>query len=604
MFKNTGKVEKEIENEVTLNHLRYAAWSIWLDQGQLTTKEMVEWANNRTGNDFTPRQMRGFRERTVAVFESLTPDLVHKTIEGFKTESKAMKSPLLHPNGRKNVNGLGGTLMNDEALDERLAGEAGASNLANEYEINPQTGEGEFTLDFTDDMLEKLHLRNALSNGEYRDEDGEVILSDENAKQMVEIYGEPNYSDVPDGPDEILSLLGLSSDEWKVGNIGLTKGPAWVRDYPNENAYTRSVTRVKGTLVPFKLIDKLVISQAPPMEVVVRKSEVNTEPVVKNKGKKKGKYQVFITPDPQIGFRRIPGSGQVVTSHCEKAINVASQITRMVNPELKINNGDYLDLPEMGRWSQEAGMALVTQASINRGAQIARELDLDVILEGNHDQRLLKLLMENSMSLFGIHPAQLLDDEEPQKPSISISQLLRLDEMDCIFVEGYPSNSYRVNDSRFLVIHGDIINSNGSTAARLLNKEKSNDCFSYGHIHNAEYHATSGGRDERSAVTRWAASAGTLSRTDGGTPSMKGSFKSDGSISRTYENWQNGCAVVTLDHDDPDFTPIWEQIHIVDGVGYFRGEEVIWNEEEVREDLRWLSEHGMNNVDIGNGTII
>ena len=596
---SNGVVESTLTSQA-IQHLRYAAYLIWKEQPRAaTTPDMTKWANSVTpGVEITVRQMRGFRERCDSIFNEMTDKDEAQFLAESRELAKTLKNPLIL-NDEKNSFGRGGAIFEgDETLNERLESAQGADSLKADYTIDPETGEGEFELDLTDEMIEELRIRRIASQGTLLDEDGEFMLGDEQLKTLRDVYGNPNYSDLPANANEYLSLLDLDDGEWEVAAFDVSRGSTWLRDFPGEDAYTRNVTRVKGKIVNLKRVLESTLRQAAPIEVVVRTSENRF------KTPSKGKRVIAVTPDPQIGYRRVPHTGRVVTTHDERAINVASQVIRALNPDESVNVGDYLDFAEFGRYAQESGMALVTQPSLDRGAQIARLLQLDAIMEGNHDKRILAHLMENNMALFGINKARLTAEEMvAQNPVISISNLLRLDEIGCKFIEGYPSNVYRLHP-RLVMIHGNVINSAGSSAAKMLKGEPATDCVLFGHIHSREYHELSGGRDAQSAVNRWAASDGTLARIDGGVPSMKGSHTSSGEPVRVYENWQQGMSVVTVDDSDPTATPVHEPITIREGVAYFRGEEFIWSEEEVREDLRWMKDVGLVNVDLGGGISI
>ena len=54
-----------------------------------------------------------------------------------------------------------------------------------------------------------------------------------------------------------------------------------------------------------------------------------------------------ILPDPQIGYRRM-GDDSLIPMHDEEAISVALQLMRFIRPDVVVNLGDFIDLPE---WS-------------------------------------------------------------------------------------------------------------------------------------------------------------------------------------------------------------------------------------------------------------
>ena len=602
---SVGKVEQAFEgNEKPLRHLQLAACLIFQDSpGAPNTPDMIKWANTAQMNtEITRRQMRGFRERCESLFEEMEESgELTAFVKELLAEAATIPSPLVLPSGKKNSAGRGGGIFEgDETLNERLDGEsgAGANSLKNDYNYDPITGEGEFEVDLTDDMIREMRIRRLASQEGFTDAEGNETLDSEALITLEKIYGLPNYQDVPLTPEDLMGLVGFPK-EFEVGVMDISRGATWLRDYPGEDAYTRNVTRVKGKLINKSRIAALALHQAAPINLIVKEY---SEPAFAKP--KSGKRVIAVTPDPQVGYRREPHTGKVVTTHDERAINVAAKVIRAIQPDLSVNVGDYLDFAEFSRFDSESGMALVTQAAIDRGAQVARVLNLKVIMEGNHDKRILTHLMATNSALFGIGKARLNAEEMlEQNPLISLSNLMRLDEIGCEFIEGYPSNVYRLHE-RLVMIHGTVINSAGSSAAKMLKGEPATDCVLFGHIHSREFHELSGGRDAASAVNRWAASDGTLARIDGRVSSTKGAYTSSGKIVDAYENWQQGMSIVTVDDNDPTATPIHEPIPIRNGVAYFRGEEFLWDEEEVREQLTWMKDVGFNKVDIGDGIFV
>jgi len=109
------------------------------------------------------------------------------------------------------------------------------------------------------------------------------------------------------------------------------------------------------------------------------------------------------------------------------------------------------------------------------------------------------------------------------------------------------------------------VNSAGSTAMRYIEDERVSILF--GHVHRIErIHRTRRTRDGRKETL--AASPGCLSRVDGGVPSVKSSTDAFGRPLQTWENWQQGIAVVTFQEGDGLFH--LEQIPILEGRAVYR----------------------------------
>lgn len=282
-----------------------------------------------------------------------------------------------------------------------------------------------------------------------------------------------------------------------------------------------------------------------------------------------------ILPDPQIGYRRLD-TEELENFHDEKAIDVALHILAAVRKQETVdrvvNLGDFLDLPGQGKYAQEAGFALTTQLAVNYGHQflarqraICPEAKIDVI-EGNHDKRLGDYVSRNAMSAFGLRRA---GDPPEAWPALSIPNLLRVDDLDINWVEGYPAGGVWLND-HIRCIHGEKVRSSGSTASAVINDSRHSVIF--GHVHRIEtQHKTD--RDRNGPYWKFASSPGCLCRTDGAVPSFHSSVDKVGGSIKNYENWQQGMMVVYYRQDSNEYSI--EPIQIIDGKGIWRGKEYV-----------------------------
>ena len=92
---------------------------------------------------------------------------------------------------------------------------------------------------------------------------------------------------------------------------------------------------------------------------------------VKQKNKKDGDWKLAVLlPDAQIGFRKF-NDGELDPFHDTKAIDVALQITAVLEEEYGvddiINLGDTLDLPNFGKYMQEESMQNSVNESLRAG---------------------------------------------------------------------------------------------------------------------------------------------------------------------------------------------------------------------------------------------
>jgi predicted phosphodiesterase len=279
-----------------------------------------------------------------------------------------------------------------------------------------------------------------------------------------------------------------------------------------------------------------------------------------------------ILPDPQIGYRFYADSGIYDPFHDYAAIDVAVQIVEEVEPHLIICLGDYLDLPCFGKYEQEPAFAHTTQRALDYGHQLLatlRELSPDariVLLEGNHDRRLEKMVTRNAMEAFGLRRAGDISGW----PVLSLPHLLRLGELGVEYVGGYPAGSFWIND-RLKCIHGSVVRSAGSTAKAVAEAERGSVIF--GHVHRVETQYKTADVHGGGSV-RLAHTPGCLCRIDGAVPSLHGSTDLSGRPVRRYEDWQQGVTVVIYREGDAPFSLVPVFIDTLEGHRAVYGEKI------------------------------
>lgn len=272
-------------------------------------------------------------------------------------------------------------------------------------------------------------------------------------------------------------------------------------------------------------------------------------------------------PDCQIGYFRL-ADDQLEPTHDEHAISCALEVMRAADPDLVVLHGDNLDLPEFStKYLTTAPFQRTTQASIDRAALLAAQLrdaapNAKIVwLAGNHEERLPKMLAQNASAAFGLRRGHIPDSF----PVLSIPFLCRLEEYGIDYMPGYPASSWWVNE-RLRVVHGDKVNSAGSTATKYLAKEKTS--VLYGHIHRLEW-AERTREDFDGPRTILAASPGCLARIDGAVPSVKGGTDLDGRPVVRHEDWQQGMSIIEYEEGDGYFN--LELVPIREGHARWRG---------------------------------
>lgn len=269
-------------------------------------------------------------------------------------------------------------------------------------------------------------------------------------------------------------------------------------------------------------------------------------------------------PDEQIGYRFI--DGEYVPLHDEAAMTVAKMILRDYKPDLVVKAGDTGDLGEVSKHDPDSDHLQHTmQATIDRAHLWNEELravipgSRIVELEGNHN-RITKFVLKHAMQLYNIKQANLPDSW----PVVSWPYLTRMDESGVEWVSGYPANEFWAADD-LVFIHGNTVNSRGSTAARLSEKYPDANVV-FGHVHSHQLHT----RTTRRGEYLTAATFGTLARIDGVVPSYWNGVDDHNKPVVRYENWQQGIGLIS-DYGNGSYQ--FDPIFIRDGVANYRGKE-------------------------------
>lgn len=306
------------------------------------------------------------------------------------------------------------------------------------------------------------------------------------------------------------------------------------------------------------------VTQAPPIEVhPVDVTQVDRDMQV-----------AVILPDPQIGYRLDPRTHEFDPFHDEHAMNVALQIIQDLQPDKVVNLGDYLDLPQYGRFAQEPFFAHTSQPAIDRGSSFLAEQRASapdseiVVIQGNHDKRLTDYLKLNAMAAWGITRANAAKHEPPV---MSIPFLLRFDEIGVQYVDGYPGGEYYINN-HLKCIHGKRTGRKTRIAPTVIEDEKISTITGHNHHIEVAYRTV---HKREGLFEPFAAILGCLCRIDGVVPSVHSSLGVDGAPLRNYEDWQQAIGVVYYTEDDPN--PQLDIIRIFEGRAIFQGREYVSN---------------------------
>lgn len=281
----------------------------------------------------------------------------------------------------------------------------------------------------------------------------------------------------------------------------------------------------------------------------------------RGKPTKRGYKTIFVFGDAQIGYRRI--DNELVPLHDEAAINAALALCKALRPDEVVDLGDTTDFAELSRYPVDSDHFQGTlQPSLQRTHELYAQFTVAspyakrTAVGSNHIKRLSAYLLKNASALYNIKAIG------EKYPAISYQGLLKLDEVDWDFIDGYEGAEYQYAED-LAFIHGTFAVSNGSTAAKLAK-------FNYGrnivqgHKHSMESHY----QTDRKGNKYGAFVCGALCRIDGVVPSYHSSINVRNTPNKHYENWQNGVIAI---YDFGNGHYQFDQVPIDDGVIRYNG---------------------------------
>ena len=307
--------------------------------------------------------------------------------------------------------------------------------------------------------------------------------------------------------DELLDIAKVDRDKWRVVSW---QARAW--DAAIGDGKVRTMHYIRAALEPRKAADlKPVIHTGIPPEGYPVASEASKL------------ERVLLLPDAQIGHRRVRRDGRevLVPMHDRAAMSCAWRVAQIAQPDTIVVLGDFLDLTEMSsKYPKPLDVIGTSQASINELAYWLRDLrercpfSRIIYVEGNHEARLHRLIVEKTNSMDGL---RAVDDD---LAAMSISRLLGLPSLHIEYIGPYGEDIWLWPDTStpVRVHHGEVVRSKGGqTVSAQLQRETSS--VVGGHIHRVEvaWRTIHGPVGRRSRV---ALSPGCLCRVDGAVPGV------------------------------------------------------------------------------------
>lgn len=366
------------------------------------------------------------------------------------------------------------------------------------------------------------------------------------------------------GLDELLEDHEVDPEEWEIKSFEANEWPTTMGTKGDNVIYVNNF-QAKARMERKTRQPKY--ERVKPVEIGTPESpEVNTI----EKPRPDGWKTALVVMDRQVGHKRDHDSWTFDTIHDRHAIDLAVQLSGLLKPEVLVDVGDLLDFAGISPFAETPNLSRALQPALcetaydNARLLSASEADEFHAIEGNHDKRLAKTLIEDAKELYQVKTAEAQKDDGP--PAISIPKLLNFDDMGITWHEGYPDNEFFLNDG-VAIEHGNRSKSDsGDNVKYILKYEASDYSRIFGHIHRFEqaYKTIWKGNERREIMS---ASAGCLCKVDGGVPGTK-----------DKQNWQQGLMVV---HYDPDG---WD--HVIEPVKIRenqQGKKVCWYKGEKLE---------------------
>lgn len=276
--------------------------------------------------------------------------------------------------------------------------------------------------------------------------------------------------------------------------------------------------------------------------------------------------RIFVFSDTQIEYRRI--QEEYVPIHDEDAMKIGRMICRDLQPDVIVNCGDTVDLPQLSRFEADSNhFQHNLQLAFDRAHQYYAELRADNPnaeiheVDSNHNVRLGKFVLKNAMAFYGLKQS----GQPPEAwPILTYPFLANLDALDVTWHGGYGAAEYQYSDD-LIFIHGEKLRSNGSTA-ELLSRNYPYTSVVAGHGHKSQMHQ----RTQPDGKYLTHTQVGPLCKTTGEVPGYGTGVDDRGIPVPRQMDWQNQVLVID-DYGDGHY--LYTHIPIMQGRAFHDGKE-------------------------------
>lgn len=329
--------------------------------------------------------------------------------------------------------------------------------------------------------------------------------------------------------------------EWTVRDHQINFWPMGMKikdDKGIEHPHAMQLCQVKVWLIRIHL--KPIMPMIRPVVVSIRPEKRGaTQPPTKRGG---GVKRALFIADPQVGFRRVINTGQLIPFHDRRVLDIALQVSRMEPFDSLEVIGDCLDLSAWSsKFNPEPEFFWTTQPALIEWAWWLGQFShirQKRMLEGNHEKRMRDLVAVYAKEAYGLRAV----DELELPPSLSVDRLMAFHKLGVEYITGYPDNKYWLNKN-VLVRHGDTVRAGpGDTAKAVVNKTTYTTIF--GHIHRREL-VSRRIQSREGDVIQTAFCPGCACHVDGRVPGSK-----------SDDQWQQGIAVIEYTDSAETILPI------------------------------------------------
>ena len=277
----------------------------------------------------------------------------------------------------------------------------------------------------------------------------------------------------------------------------------------------------------------------------------------------------LILPDPQFGFKKDLRTNKLSPFHDRGVLSIAMQLADFLQPDVSVWLGDVNDFTMWtDKFIRNPEYYFTVQPALIEAAWVIGQIhsysSKSVVLEGNHEQRVVNTLSNHLLDAYNLRPADLIDAEA----ILSVDNLLGLSRMGVEYIADWQNAAYHLNKT-LQCSHGNIARGSVlATARAMLDNQAISTIF--GHIHRTEMASKTLLNGETKTITAYC--PGCMCKIDGSVPG-----------STRESQWQQGMAVVYYTDEQYTIVPL----QVVNNTVLFQGK--LFKGEDYLPDLKKAS---------------